>query len=1104
MAIDLGGIYVSFTGDTSKLEADIARGTALAKQGGADMSAAFTASAATAYKFSTAIDSVTASTQKLISAQRQLAGASQSSSQAAIAGLQLEQAELAALFDLEFDQTAKQRTPVAPAAASPGFAGVDPASVVSVTELGAASEASSVQVAALGEASAKSAIPIAELGAVSKSSALSTAGLATASAAAARPVAALGTAAASTTAPLAGMAVAANSPIITTAAGNAAKLGTAVTVAGAAAKTAAPQFGAMTAAQQAAATGFAGLAGNATVAAVATTRTIAAVTQFGRAAQVAGQQTQSFVGLIPGLGRAAETFINLIPGLGAGILRIFPVLGAFALAEGIYRIGQSAYNALSGTEELKKSLEGLAQAGKDADDKLSHLVSTVDNLGVHAIGRDLGPVEAAKARANQLKLEAGDAQREIAGLVVQLIDLDKHGADLTRKGLGSAAKRVLVPGADTAARQENTNEIDVIRKKIQGLQDDIAAKVKEAESSLGDAGKLAAEESAQTALAGISNQIAANRRLADAKRQAVENTIALDRQAEDAQIAGAESAHVRSIATAEQDLQIARQRAVQLKAIDDAELTAHVAMLQRKAAAETVGKDRQQIATIRTTVQGEIAAATEDNARKQIALDANVAAAAAKVGQVRATVARQSKVELDELVRESQALLDRNTAQLEEAVTRLEEIRSQAATRNTETQAKSGGELQQLQIQHQKLEAERQYDLQVGHSLNEQIAQQSTLADFDAKGRAARIAGLRDEQAIADAAQQTARAKADAAIFSGDEKEALRSGQEEVRNKTKSVELTAEIARLEAEGANAALNAEIERDKLKQQKNLGNQIRSQIGDGSFIDKSTVAGAHLATGAIEGISSALAKAAVQGGNLGRSLVQAGRSLATSTLTSLLKAGLEAVLRSLLNLIPAFGAVKAAQTAAAAGAAAAQKAIAVASVTTAAGEGAAWAFESVIAALPFPVNVAAAPGVAAATFAQILGFGAFAEGGRPEPGKPALIGEKGPELWIPDQPGVIVPAGKFNIQQGSAVNNPTRDILGGLYAGRPSLFNAGLPPPDKTLSNTPPPGARNVVASDGTTIHLHGAQFHGVQNVRELMREISQYAKTSSARFSPYAK
>lgn len=39
---------------------------------------------------------------------------------------------------------------------------------------------------------------------------------------------------------------------------------------------------------------------------------------------------------------------------------------------------------------------------------------------------------------------------------------------------------------------------------------------------------------------------------------------------------------------------------------------------------------------------------------------------------------------------------------------------------------------------------------------------------------------------------------------------------------------------------------------------------------------------------------------------------------------------------------------------------------------------------------------------------LPFG-FAEGGRPQPGRPALVGERGPELFVPDTAGTIIPNG-----------------------------------------------------------------------------------------------
>jgi hypothetical protein len=54
-----------------------------------------------------------------------------------------------------------------------------------------------------------------------------------------------------------------------------------------------------------------------------------------------------------------------------------------------------------------------------------------------------------------------------------------------------------------------------------------------------------------------------------------------------------------------------------------------------------------------------------------------------------------------------------------------------------------------------------------------------------------------------------------------------------------------------------------------------------------------------------------------------------------------------------------------------------------------------------------GVAAIVGAAAFAAAMAIG-GAFAEGGRPDPGKVSLVGERGPELFVPDTAGTIIPA------------------------------------------------------------------------------------------------
>jgi hypothetical protein len=114
-----------------------------------------------------------------------------------------------------------------------------------------------------------------------------------------------------------------------------------------------------------------------------------------------------------------------------------------------------------------------------------------------------------------------------------------------------------------------------------------------------------------------------------------------------------------------------------------------------------------------------------------------------------------------------------------------------------------------------------------------------------------------------------------------------------------------------------------------------------------------------------------------------------------------------------------------------------------------------------------------------------FLGFADGGRPPVNRPSWVGERGKELWWPDQAGTIIPAGKLPSFNGLNLSVPM----------------PGLPPASAQTNPLiqPTPGG----TGGGPTIHLNNAQFHGVQNVRQLMKEIATYAKTQSPSHSPYS-
>ena len=74
----------------------------------------------------------------------------------------------------------------------------------------------------------------------------------------------------------------------------------------------------------------------------------------------------------------------------------------------------------------------------------------------------------------------------------------------------------------------------------------------------------------------------------------------------------------------------------------------------------------------------------------------------------------------------------------------------------------------------------------------------------------------------------------------------------------------------------------------------------------------------------------------------------------------------------------------------------------------------------ASIPFPLNIVAVGGALAFGNSLINKIKGFAEGGRPPVGQPSIVGEKGAELFVPDQAGTIVPNDKLGMGQPVTVN------------------------------------------------------------------------------------
>lgn len=145
------------------------------------------------------------------------------------------------------------------------------------------------------------------------------------------------------------------------------------------------------------------------------------ITQTGEAAEKAGKKVQSFVGAIPGMGVAAERFIGLIPGLGQAMIAAFPVFGAVAFAAGLGRVAE----------------------------------------GVRDIANEWDPVISAEKRAKEVAKEFGD----------EILKIRKHLQEMGDVKFGESFGKFAMEGKQAV---DKTSEILALRARVKAAEDDVS------------------------------------------------------------------------------------------------------------------------------------------------------------------------------------------------------------------------------------------------------------------------------------------------------------------------------------------------------------------------------------------------------------------------------------------------------------------------------------------------------------------------------------------------------------------------------------------------------------------------------------------------------
>jgi hypothetical protein len=234
-----------------------------------------------------------------------------------------------------------------------------------------------------------------------------------------------------------------------------------------------------------------------------------AIVQLGDATGQAEKKAQSFVGVIPGLGRAAEHFINLLPGVGQAIMAAFPVLGAIALAENLARLIPMAGKLggiFGGVSEEEKKAADEAQRFSDeiasADAHVRDLAIQLERLRNGAAAGAAAALQEAKAQADIAAIQLAAAKSKLRGGD----EFTSGGRKFLRAGHGPAVQ--ITPEAEAA--QKAGSDVDAAQLQVQIRQEELR-KQREADA------KRAADEAARDAR---SREVEERRQAAETERQA--------------------------------------------------------------------------------------------------------------------------------------------------------------------------------------------------------------------------------------------------------------------------------------------------------------------------------------------------------------------------------------------------------------------------------------------------------------------------------------------------------------------------------------------------------------------------------------------------------
>jgi hypothetical protein len=846
--------------------------------------------------------------------------------------------------------------------------------------------------------------------------------------------------------------------------------------------------------------------------------------------------------------RAVERFISLLPGMGKLLQAAFPVVGALAFADILIKMGTEAINfyqkielapariaaafrglneplALSNDELALANDRLSAEIAKLQGEQPNTLAITLDEARVAAdkladsLDKDLGALhklleekdtgitslltgsrptggddqgilrlQTAVAGAAYTARQNADKAKTPEGVKAALLAAELEQRRLINEEIVRQNKLIAdaqslqernqknkgsfrLPGSALELdqtqyiknHQTTVDNLDKASREI-GLRIDNARL--EGQKNEAAQAKETADQHAQIQLAQIANLEKTNSQLAALNRQKAEAQIASDHAIRQSAIDADTDAGTRAVASAEEEVRVARERAAKLGAIDKAELEQHILNLQAKVAPESVGKTQLQQQAVTTKITGpggEVDQAKSDAAQKALKLLVGVQTAEDKLGEAHVIAERGWSEEVYKQWEQSWEKIRkaREKAAIAELAPAAVAFRADQAS--AEVLAKGSGQEKDLQIEGKKLALEREYNSQIIKTGADQIRFAEQAAALDSQARAAKIAGLQQDYNL--------QAQAMADLPADDEKRVQAARELSI--------LYEQIADEQGKANNADYAAQTKILELIRQKSLAHQLGSDLYG--------AATQTLPNGIGNALSAGIFHTGNGGMDIGRQVSDALRSAGKQLLG-------QAFSQSIEKLIAAMLPQTAATIASTAATSVHTGVTAAGTVATTANTGV--TLSSVAATT---ANALATAAQTVATWAQvavswITGF--FADGGRPTPGVPYVVGEHGPELRVDDGPGTIIP----NHAIGAYLTSRSPESFGVNAFAQPS--SAAF----RSTSDYMSAGTNPVSAGvDGTKFSgNHTFHIYETSDARETARAVAGFLKSSSPGFSPFSR